>query len=191
MRRRLIPAVLGLALFGSCAPQRTSDLAPAGTSAAEMALGPGRGTAPDDPLLPVAVLQGVWERRVDGGGARCSFDGDKIHLAAVVDRSGKEAFFVQGRWKLAGRNVLVCEETDTSPSVDSRSIPGLSGAEVIQCSTWLESSPFWGSVFSEPKQVPTFSFHLRQVGDGVVIDRFESENFTDRAKRFLEGSYQR
>lgn len=199
--RRLVPALLGLALFGGCAPRPVADIVPPGASAAEIALGPAGvpGAPESDAPLPEALLRGMWERRVQGGRVRYSLDRHMIRIAAVEDRTGKEAFFVQGQWSLGGTNVLLCAVTDASFAADSRSIPELDGAGVIRAQLSISPPALTGlpiQVESVPLQLQStgeksFSFRLRPAGDRIVIDRFEAEHFTDRTKRLFEGTYVR
>jgi hypothetical protein len=141
----------------------------------------------------------MWERRVQGGRVRYTLDNHMIRIAAVEDRTGKEAFFVQGQWSLGGTNVLLCTMTDASFTADAHSMPELDGAGVIRTHLSVSPPAFLGlpvQVDSVPLQLQStgeksFSFRLRPAGDGVVIDRFEAEHFTDRAKRLFEGTYVR
>jgi hypothetical protein len=190
--RRLVPAVLALALCAGCARPRSDDSAHvANASPAEIALGPSgvRGPAAEDGPVPEALLRGMWERPVNGGRVRYSLDNHMIRIA-VIDRAGKEAFYVQGQWALGGTNVLVCQGTGSAFLVDSRLVPELGGADVIRSRTHVEGGPL-GTWTTEFNAVGPFSFRLRPSGDGVVIDGFEAENFTDRAKRLFEGHYVR
>jgi hypothetical protein len=193
--RRLVPALCGLALVGSCAPRQVADTLAPGVTPAEVALGPAAGPGPEaaDVTLPSDLVRGMWERRVTGGRVRVSFDNQTIRIAVVEDRGGREVFYVQGRWSPGGPNVLLCEGTAASLVADARAIPELDGAGVFR--TRLKLHPpgaISGNDFDlDFTGVSPFSFRMRPAGDGVVIDRFEAENFSDRAKRLCEGRYVR
>jgi hypothetical protein len=199
--RRLIPVVLGLGLFAGCAPPRSGDFATMNASPAEVALGPVGVRAPgspagqpaaDDGPLSDALLAGTWERHVEGGRVRCSLDGQKIRLDVIEDRTAKEAFFVQGTWALGGRNVLLCRIKDAASGAGARSVPELDGADVLGWHVSINPPALSGvAITDEPIGNMSFSFRLRPAGDGVVIDRFESDSLTDRAKRLFEGRYAR
>jgi len=187
--RRLIPAVLGLVLLAGCAPRPPAEVV-GGASSAEVALGPvgvrGPGSqdgqpAPENGFLPLALLEGTWERRVVGGRVRYSFDQRTIRIAVVEEGSGREAFYVQGQWSLSGQNILICQATGAALTADSRSIPELDGAGVMRSHTFFED----GSFTMQLSEIGSFSFRMRRAGAGAVIDRFEGENFTDRTKRLF------
>jgi hypothetical protein len=193
--RRPIPAVLGLVLLAGCAPRPAAEVV-GGAGAAEVALGPGgvRGldgldslSAPDGGFLPLAALEGTWERPAAGGRVRYAFDQRTVRLAVLEEHSGREAFYVLGQWSLSGRNILICQATSASLTADAHAIPELDGAGVVRTHSFFED----GTFTMQLSEVGSFSFRMRRAGDGVVVDRFEGENFTDRTKRLFEGRYRR
>jgi hypothetical protein len=192
--RRLIPAVLALAVCAGCARPRSADSGHVvHANPSEVALGPAAVPAPaaEDGPVPDALLRGMWERPVEGGRVRYSLDENQVIRIAVIDRNGKEAFYVVGQWSLGGTNMFLCRGTGAAFFADSRNVPELGGADVIRSRTHFEGAPLVGNWTTEFNAVGSFSFRVRPAGDALVIDRFEGANFTDRAKRLFEGRYVR